>query len=118
MPSLLLSFIISRCRDRVGLVNRSLKFIAVMVVLCAAAAEARTSTGSIHGTVTSEGSPLTGAVVTLLELNRSCLTDQLGKFEFTTVPGGKYVLFVRMLGYENSSREITVGNDAVTADFP
>src|SRR5207249_8971202 len=88
-----------------------------ILFVCVVPATAATPSGSVHGTVTSEGAPLTGAVVTLLELNRSSMTDQLGRFEFRSIPEGKFVVFVRMIGYENASREITVANDSVNVEF-
>src|SRR3989442_8876074 len=48
--------------------------------------------GTIHGVVSLEpsGTPARNAVVTIVELQRSVLTDENGAFHFTDVPAGRY----------------------------
>src|SRR5713101_9212547 len=75
-----------------------------------------TPAGVVRGTVTSKGAPLVGAVVRLLDLNRTNLTDQNGAFEFRSVPDGTYHIFVRMLGYETATKEVAVKNDTISID--
>ncbi len=75
-------------------------------------------TGGIRGTVTSDGAPLVGAEVKLLELNRTTHTDQNGAFEFRSVPEGSYQVFVRMLGYESMTKDLSVQQDVVRLDLP
>ena len=59
-------------------------------------------TGSLTGTVNDAetGSALPGATVVLDTASLSTTTDELGRFEFSHVPAGQYLLRVRYIGYD------------------
>jgi iron complex outermembrane receptor protein len=68
---------------------------AVCLALASTAAEAQT----IQGIVRSSGSPVVGATVKLLELDRADRTDSRGEFRFPDVPHGTYRVYVGVTGY-------------------
>lgn len=73
--------------------------------------------GAIHGRVESDGKPLAGASVRLLELDRSTFADADGHFAFLSVPNGTYHVFVRIIGYTSAAEKIHVAGDDVEASF-
>ena len=68
------------------------------------------ATGSISGTlrdgVTNE--PLGGAVIAVLDLNRSAVADADGRYRFDRVPPGTHALLVRRIGYAPRTLEALV----------
>ena len=74
--------------------------LAFLSLLAAAPLHAQQSrfTGSVADSVT--GAPLAGVRVSLIELQRSALTGDDGRFEFVDLPAGVHTLAVRHLGYE------------------
>lgn len=58
--------------------------------------------GQLKGRVTDRATqkPIQDAIVSIIELNRSTVTDSTGLFEFSKIPYGSYRLKVSMLGYE------------------
>lgn len=58
--------------------------------------------------------PITGAVVQLVQLNRSVLTDSSGKFSFSNIKSGYYTFTFNALGYTTQSKfnvTIASGNE-------
>lgn len=77
------------------------------------------STGGIEGTVyNSEALPVADAQLSLQPGDRATSTAQDGSFSFSSVPPGKYTLFVAKLGYEAAARAVTVNaRDTVAVRF-
>jgi iron complex outermembrane receptor protein len=73
--------------------------------------------GAIHGIVESDGKPVAGATVRLLELDRSTFSDADGHFTFLSVPNGTCHIFVRIIGYTSAADEIQVAGDDVETSF-
>jgi iron complex outermembrane receptor protein len=61
-------------------------------------AQSPTRTGALRGTVALEpsGIPARNAVITIAELKRSVLTDELGAFQFNKIPFGRYQLIAHL----------------------
>ncbi len=73
--------------------------------------------GSIHGSVQSEGVPVVGATVRLLELDRETHSGSKGEYAFENVPAGTYHVFVRSLGYESMTKTTEVTDGTVELSF-
>ncbi|MEQ8524911.1 TonB-dependent receptor [Gracilimonas sp.] len=69
---------------------------------------AQNSTGTIAGKVTSEGEPIAGANVGILELQKGSPTDIHGEYEIKNVPAGKYELQISAVGFDKIVRQVTV----------
>ncbi|RAK00141.1 outer membrane receptor protein involved in Fe transport [Larkinella arboricola] len=80
--------------------SRTLSFL--LLCLLALAGRAQTLTQTLRGTVTdaSQGRPLAGASVQLLNANTGTITDEQGRFRLTNVPVGRQQLSVSFVGYE------------------
>ena len=63
---------------------------------------------SISGTVRGEGSPVVGATVRVVELDRLARTDASGSFTFSSIPAGSYRVFVTVTGYASASQAVVV----------
>lgn len=109
--------------------SHMLKRLCIIIILLS------TSAGYVHARIIGEvrdsiGEPLVGAVVSLVQLPDSALTDavstdSIGKFEFgQTVESDSYLLRASMIGYKpgertttgNSSVNIVLQNDATVLD--
>ena len=58
--------------------------------------------------------PIQGAVVKLVQLNKSAITDSAGKFQFTQIKSGYYTFIFSALGYSTQSKfnvTIASGNE-------
>lgn len=72
------------------------------------------STGTVRGQVTdANGNPIEGAKV-YLDDTTDTRTDSSGYFEFTDVEEGQHKLEVRITGYENARKDISVTAGEVT----
>lgn len=58
-----------------------------------------------------------GAQVTLVELNRSVVTDRFGAYRFANVPEGDYTLRVNYIGAEDKQQSVSVPASGVTVNF-
>ena len=76
-----------------------------------------TFAGSIHGVIKSGDSPIIGATVRLLELERVTISGAQGEYSFQQVPSGTYHVFVRSLGYASMTSEIHVENGTTELSF-
>ena len=75
------------------------------------------STGNISGIVSdaTSGEPISGASVTIEDLDRGTTTDSTGAYRFENVPGGPHKMTASAVGYQESQRsvEISVGENQV-----
>ena len=74
---------------------------------------------TIHGTVRigPSGTTARNAVVTIVELKRSVLTDESGAFEFKGIPAGKYQLFAHLDRVPDVIKFVEVTSGDQTVDF-
>jgi iron complex outermembrane recepter protein len=70
--------------------------------------------GTVHG---AQGSPLPGAQVTLLGLNRSTLADSRGVYVFRELPRGRYRMEASLMGYAPALRSVEIAEHAAEVDF-
>ena len=79
------------------------------------------SRNSLHGTVRLEpsGAVARNAMVTIVDLRRSVLTDDTGKFEFLDIPVGKYQLSAHLDRVPDVIKtvEVTSGDQTVDLQF-
>lgn len=75
------------------------------------------SLGAVRGNVESDGKPVAGATVRLLELDRSTYTDDRGEFYFPDVPRGTYTVFVHCIGYTSGRKSVQVDHNTVKTSF-
>lgn len=83
--------------------------IVVASVLCATVSSGQT----IRGTVSSGGSPIVGATVRLLELDRTEHSGARGAFTFTNIPRGTYRVYVGVTGYAAVTDTVRLARDTV-----
>jgi hypothetical protein len=95
--------------------------VAVAAVLLRAGLSAfaqGTITGSLTGTVTSDGAPLPGATVTVtsphLQGTRTAVTDANGNYNFVGLPPGEYPVRIELSGLQTTrTTHVSLsGNDA------
>ena len=86
-----------------------------MVVLIHPSAGA--GSGAIHVTVTSGSSPIVGATVRILELDRVNRTGAKGEFVFLNVPNGTYKVFTRVIGYASATNTVDVADNTAETSF-
>ena len=85
-----------------------------------APSHAQTETGTIQGTVleSTANVGVTGAQVFVAGTVIGALTDAEGSYSLSGVPPGEQVVIVRLIGYRETSRNVTVtGGETVTLDF-
>ncbi|WP_240920283.1 SusC/RagA family TonB-linked outer membrane protein [Sphingobacterium chungjuense] len=66
---------------------------------------------TLNGKVTGDGQAISGATLTLVELDRKAGTDATGSFSFSGVAAGSYTLIVSFLGYETYRETIRVSEN-------
>ncbi len=93
--------------------------VAVPVLALISVTPLAAQTGTISGSVVdTTGAPLAGVVIDIEAIFRSTLSDANGAYRLTGVPAGTHRVRVRLLGYQASSRDVTVGpGEAVQANF-
>ncbi|MFG1702044.1 S8 family serine peptidase [Nonomuraea sp. M3C6] len=76
--------------------------------------------GTLTGTITSEGSPVAGATVSVSgPLSRSVPTGQDGSYTLPRLLSGDYQIMVGKFGYDDATASVTVSTDqTVTKDLP
>src|SRR5687767_6276859 len=80
----------------------------------ASAATFDDDTGAVQGTIINdEGLPLANVLVGILETNAQTLTAQNGGFTFSNVPPGEYTVSATILGYESTSKRVTIEAGAI-----
>ena len=100
------------------LVVAGLLVFAGMIPGTASAQEAKdTPTGLVEGIVSAsedDHSPLEGVTVELVEVRRRTVSDEAGRFRFTSVPEGRYTLRLSIVGRAVLDRTVEVTAEAVT----
>ena len=65
-----------------------------------------------------DASPVAGASVQIVQLGRTTVVDDQGKYEFTDIPAGRYTIAVHRDGFGDVARSIVItGGAASTVDF-
>lgn len=85
----------------------------------AALPAAAQQTGAIVGRVTdgSSGNPIADANIAIVGTTRGSRTNEQGRYRIGGVPAGTYTVRVVRLGYLAATRQVTVADGEVTADF-
>lgn len=84
--------------------------LALVAVVFPAIAIGQTRT-TVTGTVVSaEGQPLPGAVVQLPSARMTTTTNERGVFAFANVPAGTHNIRVNLIGYKQTTREVSIGS--------
>ncbi|MBW1654630.1 TonB-dependent receptor [Flavobacterium quisquiliarum] len=69
------------------------------------------STGTITGQIKLvDGQPFASTSVSLIELNRSTLTDEQGNYSFKNIPAGNYTIKIQALGTAEKEIQTTVNS--------
>src|SRR5687767_14788625 len=88
-----------------------LVFIGLLTVLCAFSALGQT-TGSLVGTVTSDGAALPGVTVTIsspaLQGTRTTITGEGGGYTFPSLPPGRYTVGFDVEGMAKVTKTVSV----------
>ena len=86
--------------------------LGVLLVLCLL--QASQDSTVLFGQVSQDGSPVTGAVVTISNRGfvKSVTTDASGRFVLETVPPGRYDFRTSAHGYAVFERPVTLHSDA------
>jgi hypothetical protein len=72
-------------------------------------AQAAATTGDLRGTVVTDSTNgLAGASLNVVELGRTTLSGDGGRFQFSALPAGTYTLIAQRLGFEAAHAEITI----------
>ena len=76
------------------------------------------SNGSIRGTITADGGPVSHASVTIESSPKGAEADEFGKFEINNVRAGKYTLEISAIGFVNQKLSVEVrSGDVTTVDI-
>jgi hypothetical protein len=67
-------------------------------------------TYKLNGFVKDKNSPLIGATITILDLNKADVTDEKGEFSFN-LPTGQYTISVSYLGYTTYNNKVDISGD-------
>jgi hypothetical protein len=84
----------------------------VLVFLIAVNLFAQTTPGSLIGTVSSQGNPVPGVMVTIsspdLQGTRSTVTGDAGGYRFAALPPGEYTVVFELEGMQKINKRVTV----------
>ncbi|MCL7988060.1 SusC/RagA family TonB-linked outer membrane protein [Sphingobacterium sp. lm-10] len=86
-------------------------FLVVALFLVHGNIIAYAQTATFNGRVTGEGQAISGATLTIIELERTAGTDASGSFNFANVKPGSYTLTVSFLGFETYRETIRITTD-------
>ena len=59
------------------------------------------------------GVPLGGAIVQILELPQTTMSNEFGVFQFTELPTGTFTIRVSLVGYQREERSFVLAHDEV-----
>ncbi|MBM7072727.1 TonB-dependent receptor [Shewanella sp. 202IG2-18] len=99
--------------------KKPFKLSAICLALCSIGISAQAiAVGKFEGSVRAEQSkqPLSGAIVTIQELNQSQTAGRDGRFFFNGLKAGNYTVSISYLGVPTQTRKITV-TDNQTSDL-
>ena len=99
--------------------RRHLTSCLLMLFVVSVSQAQNSATFTIRGTVTLQPTGLAArnALVTIVELKESALTDQDGAFEFQDVPTGKYQIIAHLDRVPDVVRTVAVTRENQTVDF-
>ncbi|WP_428276918.1 YfbK domain-containing protein [Candidatus Palauibacter sp.] len=106
---------VRRIRQRIGVL-----LALTLMIAGPAPAHAQSETGAVRGTVldATAGVGVAGAQVFVAGTTIGTLTDADGGYSLSGVPAGERVVTVRLIGYRETSKSITVtAGETVTLDF-
>src|SRR2546425_12897883 len=106
-------------RFTIGRIRRTAALSAVLLAVVAGVALAQQQ-GSVSGVVTDRvaGTPLGSVRVSVLNTNRSTLTNQQGRYTMQALPAGTYQVQAAIIGYAAvTSPAIVTPGQAATVDF-
>src|SRR5687768_17913103 len=87
--------------------------LAIAMLLCAATLVAQSTTGTLVGTVTSDGEPLPGVTITVtspaLQGSRTAVTGEAGGYHFPALPPGDYTVTFDLEGMQRIETRAAVG---------
>ena len=86
------------------------KSLLLSLFLCLTGLAHAQSNGSIYGTVTSDGEPLTGVNIGIAKLQKGVTSGSDGTFRITGIPVGSYVLQASSVGYKTFRQEISLSS--------
>jgi outer membrane receptor protein involved in Fe transport len=93
-------------------IHKRTALLAMVLALLAAVPVIAQTTGSITGTVTTEGVPLPGVTVTItsaaLQGTRTAVTDANGNYNIAALPPGNYEATFDLEGMQRVTRRVTV----------
>jgi hypothetical protein len=92
------------------------KFLQVLFMMIIYTSSIIAQTGNIQGKITDDlGLIMPGATIFINTTEpKGTITDNAGKFNFSSIPTGNYTLSVSYLGYENKSMEVAVETGKTT----
>ena len=93
-------------------VHRSGTLLILFLLIAGAALGQVATTGTLIGTVTSDGNPLPGVAVSVsspsLQGTRTAVTSETGGFHFTALPPGAYTVAFELEGMQTQKKLVTV----------
>ena len=104
--------------------SRFLAIVAMLLLASVSVFAQSATTGALTGTITSDGAPLPGALITVtspqLQGSRTAYSDANGNYNLTALPGGDYTIRVSLEGLQEvtrSSRVSVAGTARVDVDL-
>jgi hypothetical protein len=89
-----------------------------LVVLCCVNVYPQVTTGDLVGTVTSQGNPLPGVLVTItspdLQGTRTSVTGENGGYRFTALPPGNYLVAFDLEGMQKVNQRVNISLSQTT----
>lgn len=87
--------------------------LGIFMLLCAATLVAQSTTGTLVGTVTSDGQPLPGVTVTVtspaMQGSRTTVSGEAGGYHFPALPPGDYTVAFDLEGMHRVEKRTVVG---------
>lgn len=90
---------------------RHLILPAILFILPLITVPLQAQTGSLSGTVSSNGQPVISATVGIKALGKGSFTDSTGHFRLNTLPAGSHTLYISSVGYRSLEKEILITAD-------